>query len=163
MMALQLKTAAANNHYRNRLVCRVPGKDPNALRKGFVECHSRHASHSNQTLSKIEFAECFLLDSRQSLCQMLRWDVCKKNHGNDQLTDDGDASLLSALTGRHSAKIQALPSAMPWAHDKDGMKKRPTHLSCCGGPLVAEKRRVCRSRSSDIRKLNAERSDVQTS
>ena len=61
--------------YRKQWVCRVPqalGKDQQTLGKRFAECNTRQTAHGIYSVGKRLFAECFLSDTRQTLCQELK-------------------------------------------------------------------------------------------
>ena len=68
-------------HYRKQLLCCVPqalGKAHKTLGKGFAECNTRQTAHGKYSAGKRLFVECFLSDTRQRLCRLLKQMLGKK-------------------------------------------------------------------------------------
>ena len=114
-------------HYWIRLICRVTralGKALNVLCKGFTEYHPQYTSHCKKSDGKKLFAECFLWDTWQSLCRVLRGFTAKKRgtkNGQWMVTwlcrvpqrlalGKGPCFAECSSNWGHSAKAHVLPS-----------------------------------------------------
>jgi hypothetical protein len=76
------------SHYQTQLLFQVLqalDKVTNALNKHFAECYIRQRLHNEPSDGKGFFAECFLSDTRQRLCQVLET-LGKKNTQQNKKT-----------------------------------------------------------------------------
>ena len=96
-------------HYRISKLCRVSvtlGKGQVTLGKVFAECNTRQTTLGKESHGNADFAECRITGTRQRICRV-PWHSANKPRG----ATPGPA-LCRVSNGRHSAKVEVLPSVL---------------------------------------------------